>query len=112
MAKSEQIVSYTAEEIDEMLARGESQTDWERVRNMTDEEAEAAIDHEEEGEFDWDAAYVGSPSAKKQITVRFDTDMIEWFKKQGPGYQTRMNQVLRSYMEAQNKREAKNRKTS
>ncbi|HEV2127535.1 MAG TPA: BrnA antitoxin family protein [Thermomicrobiales bacterium] len=106
MAKREQIVSYTAEEIDEMIARGEDQTDWERVRTMTDEEAEAAIDHEEEGEFDWNAAYVGSAPAKQQITVRFDTDIIEWFKENGPGYQTRMNQVLRAYIEAQRNKKA------
>ena len=37
---------------------------------------------------------------KKQITVRLDADMVEWFKKQGRGYQTRMNAVLRSYYEA------------
>ena len=35
--RKENIVRYTAEEIDEMLARGEDQTDWERVRNMTEE---------------------------------------------------------------------------
>ena len=56
MASTEHIVSYTTEEIDAMIARGEDRTDWERVRNMTDEEIEASIDHEEEGEFDWDTA--------------------------------------------------------
>jgi uncharacterized protein (DUF4415 family) len=94
-------VRYTAEEIDEMLRRGESQTDWERVRNMTEEELEASIDLEEEGEFDWDNVHVGIPPAKKQLTVRFDEDVIAWFRAQGAGYQTRMNQVLRNYVEAQ-----------
>lgn len=38
--------------------------------------------------------------AKKQsITVRFDADMVEWFKSQGKGYQTRMNSVLRAFYE-------------
>ena len=85
MAKNEQVVSYTAEEIDELIARGEDRTDWERVRNMTDEEAEAAIDHEEEGEFDWDAAYVGTPHTKKQITLRLDTDIIDMVQGEGAG---------------------------
>ena len=84
-----------------MLRRGESQTDWERVRNMTEEELEASIDLEEEGEFDWDNVHVGIPPAKKQLTVRFDEDVIAWFRAQGAGYQTRMNQVLRNYVEAQ-----------
>jgi len=38
--------------------------------------------------------------AKEQLTVRFDADLVEWFKQQGRGYQTRMNAVLRAYMNA------------
>lgn len=34
---------------------------------------------------------------KNQITAKFDYDMLAWFKAQGPGYQARMNAVLRSY---------------
>lgn len=48
----------------------------------------------------WKKAKVIYPEGpKKQITVRLDADMVEWFKKQGRGYQTRMNAVLRSYYE-------------
>lgn len=115
MASTERIVSYTTEEIDAMIARGEDRTDWERVRNMTDEEIEASIDHEEEGEFDWDTARVTMEPpvpTKKQLTLRLDPEIIEWFKEKGPGYQTRMNRVLRSYMEAQREKEAKDRKAS
>ena len=35
---------------------------------------------------------------KKQLTVRFDSDVVEFFKQEGRGYQTRMNAVLRAYM--------------
>lgn len=100
MEKNEHIVCYTADEIDEMLRRGEDQTDWARVDAMTEEELEASIDKEEEGEFDWSTAQVGIPPPKQQLTVRFDRDVIAWFKAQGRGYQTRMNAVLRSYVEA------------
>ncbi len=49
----------------------------------------------------WKQANVVYPEGpKKQITVRLDADMVEWFKKQGRGYQTRMNAVLRSYYES------------
>ncbi len=49
----------------------------------------------------WKEANVVYPEGpKKQITVRLDADMVEWFKQQGRGYQTRMNAVLRSYYEA------------
>jgi uncharacterized protein (DUF4415 family) len=36
---------------------------------------------------------------KKPITLRLDADVLAWFKKQGSGYQTRINQVLRKIME-------------
>lgn len=39
-------------------------------------------------------------SVKQIVTIRLDVDMLDWFKSGGPGYQTRINQVLREYMEA------------
>ena len=36
---------------------------------------------------------------KKPVTIRVDDDVLEWFKSQGQGYQTRINQLLRKYME-------------
>jgi uncharacterized protein (DUF4415 family) len=92
------------EEAKERLARGEDQSDWEYVRSLTGEEVEASIDYEEEGYPIWETArMVYDPSCKKQITLRLDPDIIEFFKAQGPGYQTRMNAVLRSYMLAKAK---------
>lgn len=38
---------------------------------------------------------------KQIVTIRLDVDMLEWFKAEGPGYQTRINQVLREHMNAQ-----------
>jgi uncharacterized protein (DUF4415 family) len=37
---------------------------------------------------------------KQVITIRLDGDVLDWFKRQGRGYQTRINKLLRSYMEA------------
>jgi len=37
---------------------------------------------------------------KEAISLRLDHDLLDWFKTQGPGYQTRMNTVLRAYMDA------------
>lgn len=103
MMKEERIVRYTAAEIDDMIARGEDKTDWDYVRSLTDEEVEASIDFKDEGVFDYSFAYPGLPSfgPKQQLTVRFDRDIVDWFKSQGSGYQTKMNAVLRSYVEAQ-----------
>ncbi len=38
---------------------------------------------------------------KRVVTIRLDTDTLAWFKAQGPGYQTRINALLRAHMEAQ-----------
>ncbi len=42
---------------------------------------------------------------KQRISLRVDTEVVDWFKSKGPGYQTRMNGILRRVME-----EAKGRK--
>lgn len=39
------------------------------------------------------------PRVKKQLTLRLDGDVLDWFKRQGRGYQTRINALLRAYME-------------
>jgi len=50
----------------------------------------------------WKTAQIVMPEdrGKSQITAKFDSDVIAWFKKQGRGYQARMNAVLRSFYEA------------
>ena len=35
---------------------------------------------------------------KKPVTLRLDADVLAWFKRQGPGYQTRINRALRKLM--------------
>ena len=37
---------------------------------------------------------------KAQVTLRVDRDVLDWFRKQGQGYQTRINALLRAYMDA------------
>jgi len=43
---------------------------------------------------------------KQQLTLRIDPDVVAWFKSQGPGYQTRINTLLRVYMEESRKARA------
>lgn len=43
---------------------------------------------------------------KKQITLRIDSDVVEWYKKQGRGYQTRINSLLRAYMKEHKRKTA------
>ncbi len=40
---------------------------------------------------------------KQQLTVRLDADVVEFFKAKGKGYQTRMNEVLKTYVDAMRK---------
>ena len=49
---------------------------------------------------DTTAAKPTTTGVKQIVTIRLDVDMLDWFKSGGPGYQTRINQVLREYMEA------------
>lgn len=51
----------------------------------------------------WDVAKPQEPKAKKAISMRVDPDVLEFFKAQGDGYQTRMNAVLKSYVDAHKK---------
>ncbi|MBV9538035.1 MAG: BrnA antitoxin family protein [Acidisphaera sp.] len=48
----------------------------------------------------WQSARVVMPTGKSSVHLRVDTDVLEWFRTQGKGHLTRMNAVLRSYMEA------------
>lgn len=103
MQKSEHIVQYTRQELDEMLRRGEDRSNDERLAALTEAELEASIDIEEEGEIDWDTLQTTLPLPKPLATVRLDREVIDWFRASGPGYQTRINAVLRSYVETQKK---------
>ena len=65
-----------------------------------------AIDTSDIPELDenfWKNASIVLPNErdKTQITAKFDTDMVRWFKRQGRGYQGRMNAVLRTSYKAQ-----------
>ena len=44
------------------------------------------------------------PPKKEPITIRVDADVLDWFKREGRGYQTRINQVLRRYMDVTTRR--------
>ena len=106
MVKSERIVRYSAEEIDAMRRRGESRTDWAYVDALTEEELEASIDFEEEGEFDLSTAQPGIPGLPPPLTIRLDAEVMEWFMAQGDDFRIRMNAVLRDFVAAQKERDA------
>lgn len=101
----ENIVRYTAEEIREMVARGEDRTDWARVDALTDEDIERAMrddpDWQDFMDIDWSKAVLVIPQKKKAISIRLDEDIVDFFQATGKGYQTRINAVLRHFMTEQ-----------
>lgn len=83
-------------------------TDWAKVDRLTDEEIKAAVRADPDAVdtppgFWADAELLVLPS-KELISIRVDKDVLDWFRSLGRGYQTRMNMVLRSFMEHQQKR--------
>ena len=82
----------------------EGKTDWERLRKMTDADIRFTPDAPRTTPADWVNAIAHKglplPVRKKQIALRVDEDVLEWFKAQGPGYQTKMNAVLREFRNA------------
>ena len=75
----------------------------EELTRMPDSEIDFS-DIPELAEAFWSKARVVYPEGgKTQLTVRFDADLVEWFRSRGKGYQTRMNAVLRAYVEAMRK---------
>jgi uncharacterized protein (DUF4415 family) len=83
---------------------GKGQTDWARVDALTDEELTQAMaddpDTFEPGLGWLEHAMILRPGQPKiRVTAYFDQEVVEWFRAQGRGYQTRMNAVLRAYME-------------
>ena len=46
------------------------------------------------------SASLQMPKNKVSVSIRLDTDLLNWFKRQGRGYQTKINAILRMYMKA------------
>jgi uncharacterized protein (DUF4415 family) len=78
-------------------------TDWKRLGSLSDRQVRRALTRDTEArptdaEF-WKKARVVIPAAKQTVTIRLDADLLEWLRKE-KGYQTRINAVLRTYMDA------------
>ena len=89
---------------------GKSRTDLARLRRMSEAELDSAIARDPDWNQvpkDWHLrAEAAMPIRKQLVSVRFDTDVLDWFRAAGAGYQTRMNAVLRAFMESERRRRA------
>lgn len=92
------------------LAAMEDRSDWDRVDTLSDDEIDRAIAGDPDvapvlDEAFWRNAEILDPRhAKSTITIRLDEDVIDFFKRGGAGYQSRMNAVLRAYVYARKDR--------
>jgi uncharacterized protein (DUF4415 family) len=77
-----------------------SRTDWTKLRKQKDNEIDCA-DIAPLSKAFFAQATLRLPQPKPSISIRLDPDILDWFKKHGRGYQTRINAVLRMYVEAQ-----------
>jgi len=94
-------------------APSRGKTDWKKFRSLTDAEIEAGMAKDpvwrDFNELDWSEAVLVIPPKKTAISIRVDEDVLDYFKKQGSGYQRRMNAVLRSYMDQTSGKKRKKR---
>lgn len=80
-----------------------SKTDWARLEskqatsNVSEDHPEADVHHIVRGIV---RRGLKPLPLKESISLRVDQDVLEWFKAQGPGYQTRINSVLRAFRDA------------
>ncbi len=80
-----------------------SQTDWDRVDKLSDKDIDLSDNPEVTPEMFAKAVVrkgLKPVVRKTQVTLRVDADVLKWFKKQGRGYQTRINALLKAYKEA------------
>jgi uncharacterized protein (DUF4415 family) len=75
-------------------ARFDAMTDDDIARAVADDPDAVPLD------IDWTKASLVIPPGKEVVTLRLDRDLLEWFRIQGKGYQTRINQVLRVFYES------------
>ncbi len=98
MPKKAPVARYSANQ----LAGTDSETDWARADAVTQDDIERGADAEE-GPLPtgWEQTiFVGLPEPKKDVRIRLDPMVLHWFKSHGPGYQTRINAVLRAFVQA------------
>jgi len=85
-------------------------SDLERVALLSEEDIEKAAASDPDAlltdeQFWLRATRVEHPLKKQNINIRLSPKVVDFFKKQGPGYQTRINQVLERYVELQEHRQ-------
>jgi uncharacterized protein (DUF4415 family) len=77
----------------------ESRTNWRKLAALPDDRVDTSEIPELDEEF-FRAATLRLPKAKQLVSIRIDSDVLDWFRQQGKGYQTKINAILRAYVRA------------
>src|SRR5581483_8629998 len=88
--------------------RMKDQTDWARIDALTDEDIERAVAEDPDAPPFWtdeDWANAQAVDRHKHTAVWLARDVVDWFKRQGPQFQDRINAALRAFIDAR-KRDA------
>jgi uncharacterized protein (DUF4415 family) len=111
MVRKERIVRASAEKILAMRDRGESRSDWQAAERLSFAEAGRLADEDDRPlPPGWEATVqIGVPEPAIPVHIRLDPHVLKWFKASGPGYQTRINAVLRAFVQARERAEATGR---
>lgn len=107
MRKGRSMKRYTADELKAMRRRGEDRTDWAKLDAMTEADLERAIAEDEDErdlEPDWTRAELVMPRPRQSVHLRLEPEVVDFFKAGGKGHITRMQAVLRAYVDAQKRR--------
>jgi uncharacterized protein (DUF4415 family) len=85
--------------MNKFVLKKKSETNWENLATMPDSVINLSDSPELGADF-FQNAELRLPKPKKSVSLRLDDDVFTWFRTQGKGYQTRINSVLRLYMQA------------
>lgn len=98
--KKDVIETYTDAELRAMRAAGKSRTNWRKAARMPIPDGSDPDDAiPDDNDVNWVTTDLAMTRRKEHTNLRIDADVLQYFRKQGKGYQTKINAVLRSYVE-------------
>ncbi len=109
------LTTMSLADVVDAIDQGRDQSDWKRVDKLTDKDIERAIADDPDAapvltDKFWNNARLivrGADAEKATVTMRLDKDVLDIFKQEGPGYQSRMNAVLRAWAYSREKGESR-----
>ncbi len=107
MTKRENTVVMSVEEAKLRIGRGESRSDFAAADKLSEEDIRRqAANDPDERDWDWARASLETPKPKVDVHIKLDADVVAYFKREGAGYQTRINAALKAFVKHAEKKRA------